>query len=140
MSAVMEWKQKLKHYDITTILFSWSTCIRLSKVQILLLGYHRKLWRALCIYFFLYNFTLRTTLFRWHQITSTKHQNVKTATYSLFIPQNQFLYLICLTHVVDIYFLQIIMLNYVQTFAINIKQGFINSITVTIFHDRYFIN
>lgn len=29
----MEWKQKLEYYDITTILFSWSTCIRLSKEQ-----------------------------------------------------------------------------------------------------------
>lgn len=31
------------------------------------------------------------------------------------------------------------MLNFLQTYAINIKHGFINSITEIIFHDRYFI-
>lgn len=44
-----------------------------------------------------------------------------------------------LHNVVDNYFLRIFMLNYLQTYVINIKHGFINSITEIIFHDRYFI-
>lgn len=118
----MEWKQKLEYYDITTILFSWSTSKSNS-----LYGYHRKLWRALDI-FFLVQFYSK----------GSKHQNVQTAIYVLLIPQDQFLK-ICITYVVDNYFLRIFMLNFLQTYAINIKHGFINSITEIIFHDRYFI-
>lgn len=130
--------KKIKHHDITTILFSWSTCIRLSKVQF-------SLWisqEAMKSIGYIFSCTIlhQVQLYPQHLTLDSQLQTSKcqTAIYFLFIPQDQFLK-ICITHVVDNSFLRIFMLNYLQTYVINIKHGFINSITEIIFHDRYFI-
>lgn len=134
----MEWKQNLEYYDITTILFSWSTCIRLSKEQF-------SLWisqEAMKSIGYIFSCTIlhQVQLYPQHLTLDSQLQTSKCPnSYICFIntprPVPENLHNTCSWQL----FPSNIYVEFLQTYAINIKHGFINSITKIIFHDRYFI-